>query len=420
MTAPGTGSADLSNASFAGDLSAPDPIPEAGIEAAVNLLKDGRLFRYGEDRHGIPEAALLEQEFADYIGRHYCVATNSGGCALFVALKAAGVGPGDKVLVNAFTLAPVPGAIRHANAQAVLVDINDRLVIDTDDLERKAKSSGARYLMLSYMRGHVPDVPAVIEVCDRHGITVIEDCAHTMGATWAGRQTGTFGKIGCFSAQTFKQINSGEGGLLVTDDEDIAARAILLSGSYMLYEQHRARPPMEVFERHRYEMPNCSMRMSGLAAAILRSQLPLLNERNERWRHIYDVLADDLRGIPEIALPHRPAEENFAPTSLQFVIAEDSLNDDQIVIFVQEAAARGVHLKWFGAPDPIGFTSRHDHWRYIDEADGGDAPNADRILHGLCDLRLPLWLSDEDCHAIAAVLKASISKARNTSVKQCA
>ena len=218
-------SAAANRAVFEGDLSASDPLPEAAIEAAVRLMGDGRLFRYGESSEALPEAALLEEEFAAYMGRKYCVGLNSGGCALFVALKAVGVEPGDKVLVNAFTLAPVPGAIAHAGAEAVLVDIDDRYVIDVADLDRKAADSGARHVMLSYMRGHIPDLTAVMEVCRRHGLVVIEDCAHTMGGRWAGRLTGTFGDVACFSTQSFKQVNSGEGGLLVTDDEDAAAKA---------------------------------------------------------------------------------------------------------------------------------------------------------------------------------------------------
>ncbi|WP_299392549.1 DegT/DnrJ/EryC1/StrS aminotransferase family protein [Pelagibius sp.] len=405
---------------FRGDLSAPDPIPEAGVEAAVKLLRDGRLFRYGEDRNSIPEAALLEQEFADYTGRKYCLGVNSGGCSMFLALRACGVEPGDKVLVNAFTLAPVPGAIAHAGAEAVLVDIDERYVVDLDDLDRKAEQSGARFFLLSYMRGHIPDMDAVVALCERRGLVLIEDCAHTMGAGWNGKLTGGFGQVGCFSTQTFKHINSGEGGLLVTDDEDIAARAILLSGSYMLYAQHRARPPLEVFERHRYAMPNCSMRMSGLVAAILRSQLPLLEERNARWRHIYQVLAGELAAVDGIVLPQRPLKEEFTPSSLQFSFAKDALTDDQARRFVQEADVHGVHVKWFGAEDPVGFTSRHDHWRYVGGATEGSVPAADRVLHRLCDLRLPLWLSDEDCRIIAAVVAEAMAVARGTKVKACA
>ena len=394
---------------FLGDLSTPEPIPDAGIEAAVELMRDGRLFRYGEDRDTLPHAALLEQEFAAYLGRSFCVGINSGGCALFLALRAAGVGPGDKVLTNAFTLAPVPGAIAHAGAEPVLVDVTDRTVIDLDDLERKAAASGARVLLLSYMRGHQPDMDAVMALCDRLGLMVIEDCAHTMGAKWDGRLSGTYGHIACFSTQTFKHLNSGEGGLLVTDDEDIAARTILMSGSYMLYRQHKERPADAVFERHRLTTPNFSMRMSNLAAAVLRPQLAELDARAAGWRAIHDRLADRLAAIDNIRLPVRPEKEAFVPSSLQFLL--EGLSDRQVEVFLGHADASGVHVKWFGRPEPSGFTSRHDHWRYFEAEQ--DVPAADRILHALCDIRLPLGLGDAECDTIAAVLQEAI----NTAVK---
>ncbi len=394
-------------ARFSGDLSSPEPLPDEGIDAAVALMRDGRLFRYGEDRNTLPEAALLEEEFAAYIGRRYCVGMNSGGCSLFVALKAAGVQPGDKVLVNAFTLAPVPGAIAHASAKPVFVDIDQRTVIDLADLDRKAAQTGARYLMLSYMRGHIPDMAAVMEVCRKHDLIVIEDCAHTMGADWDGRLTGTFGHVGCFSTQTFKHMNSGEGGFLVTDDDDIAARSVLYSGSYMLYAQHRARPPLDVFERHREITPNFSMRMSGLAAAILRPQLAELPKRNAEWRKIYDMLAPLVDCIAHLQIPERPAQEGFVPSSLQFLI--EDLDSRQMARFIELADDRGVHVKWFGASEPVGFTSRHTHWRYVD-ADNHPVPVADEVLHRLCDIRLPLWLGQRDCKVIATVLHQAMAE----------
>ena len=403
-------SAAANRAVFKGDLSASDPLPETAIDAAVRLMRDGRLFRYGESSEALPEAALLEEEFAAYMGRKYCVGLNSGGCALFVALKAVGVEPGDKVLVNAFTLAPVPGAIAHAGAEAVLVDIDDRYVIDVADLDRKAAESGARHVMLSYMRGHIPDLTAVMEVCRRHGLVVIEDCAHTMGGRWAGRLTGTFGDVACFSTQNFKQVNSGEGGLLVTDDEDAAAKAILLSGSYSHYAQHHARPAMEVFDRHRYQTPNCSMRMSNLIGAILRPQVALIEERAARWREIYDDLAAMIDAIDHLEVPTRPAEEGFAPTSVQFTLV--GLDDGQVARFLAAAEAHGVHVKWFGVKEPVGFTSRHDHWHYIGARTL--VPNADRVLRNLCDVRLPLWLTAEDRATIAAVLREAMAEAVTT------
>ncbi len=399
--------AGTERARFHGDLSRPDPVPDEGIEAAVTLMQDGRLFRYGEDRHSLPETALLEEEFAHYVGRKYCVATNSGGCGLFIALRAAGVRHGDKVLANAFTLAPVPGAISHAGAEPVFVDITERTVVDIDDLERKAEASGARYFMLSYMRGHIPDMDAVMDVCDRHGIIVIEDCAHTMGAGWDGRLTGSFGRVAGFSTQMAKHINSGEGGLVVTDDEDIAAQAILLSGSYMLYEQHRARPSLDVFDRYRFTTPNCSMRMSSLAASVLRPQLRQIDQRNAKWRQTYDWLADRLDRIPHIRMPVRPAKEDFVPSSLQFVL--ENLTDTDIERFLDEADKHGVHVKWFGREQPVGFTSRHDHWQYVSTPSA--VPTADKVLMSLCDMRLPLGLDEEDCDTIADVLREAMAAA---------
>lgn len=181
----------------------------------------------------------------------YCIAVNSCGCALYLALRAAGVAPGDRVLVNAFTLAPAPGAIAHTGAEPVLVDIDESLTINLEDLREKAGASGAQYLLLSHMRGHVADLDAVAEICGEAGLTLIEDCAHTTGARWNGRLTGRFGVAGCISGQSYKHLDGGEGGLIVTDDPDLAARATLMSGSYMLYAQHRARPGLEVFERWR-------------------------------------------------------------------------------------------------------------------------------------------------------------------------
>merc|ERR1719253_724796 len=150
------------------------------------------------------------------------MACNSGGCGLFLSLKALGVKPGDKVLVNAFTLSPVPGAIVHAGATPVFVDVEESLTISVQDLEAKAAQSGAKILMLSYMRGQVPNLDEVLAVVRRCGLRVVEDCAHTLGGKWKletqkeHRHIGTFGDVAVWSMQTNKSLNSGEGGLIST------------------------------------------------------------------------------------------------------------------------------------------------------------------------------------------------------------
>lgn len=382
------------------DFTGQEPIPEEAVRRVQQLLDSGKLFRYGESGAEQMDAALLEEEFAALLGRRFCVAFNSCGASLAAALIAAGVERGDKVLMNAFTLAPVPGSIAHAGAEPVFVDITASYHIDIDDLRRQHASSGAKWLLLSYMRGHIPNLDDVMGACAELGVTVIEDCAHTMGAGWDGRATGTFGIAGCFSTQTFKHANSGEGGLLVTDDEDLAARAILLSGSYMLYGQHGARPGDDVFERHRLSTPNFSMRMSALAAALVRPQLGLLPQRAERWNARYAQLATGLTQIDGVTIPERDPREQFVASSIQF-----NIDHRDIAVIVERAAASGVSLKWFGSDEPKGFTSRVDHWRYASEQ---SMPSTHDVLATLIDMRIPLSMTSAQADQITAVIEASL------------
>ncbi|MEO1309180.1 MAG: DegT/DnrJ/EryC1/StrS family aminotransferase, partial [Pseudomonadota bacterium] len=189
------------------------------------------------------------------------------------------------VLSNTFTLAPVPGAIAAIGAKPIFVEVTPDLTIDLDDLEAKADQAGT--LLLSHMRGHICDMDRLMAICDAAGITVIEDCAHTMGAAWRGTPSGRHGAAGCYSTQTYKHVNSGEGGFIVSDDAELMAKAILLSGSYMLYDRHLAAPGPEVFEAVRYTTPNVSGRMDHLRAAILRPQLARLSEQVAAWNDLY-------------------------------------------------------------------------------------------------------------------------------------
>ena len=253
-----------------------EAIPEAGIARAVEIMKTGRLHRYNLLPDEAGEAATLEMEYAKWQGADYCIACTSGGYAIQLGLRVCGVKPGDKVLANAYTLAPVPGAIHNVGGVPVLVDIDESYHIDCDDLDAKAAASGAKYLLLSYMRGHIPDMDKLLAVCAKYDICLIEDCAHTMGAKWRGIRSGNFGKVAAFSTQTYKHMNSGEGGFLTTNDAELAARAVVSSGSYMLYGRHGAIPAEDVFQKVRLHAPNYSGRMDHMRAAILRSQCQFL------------------------------------------------------------------------------------------------------------------------------------------------
>jgi dTDP-4-amino-4,6-dideoxygalactose transaminase len=386
------------------DLTEPEPIPEAGIARAVELMRSGRLFRYGEMGADQLDVSLLEQEFAAFVGRRFCVAVNSGGGAIFLALKVLGVEPGDPVLVNGFTLAPVPGAILHACAKPVIVEIDRDYCIDPEDFRRKAQASGAKVLLLSHMRGHVADMDAVMAVADDLGLNVIEDCAHAMCASWKGKAIGNFGVAAAYSAQTYKHLNAGEGGFLVVDDAEMAARAILHSGSYMLHGQHLSSPGPEALAAVSRDTPNFSMRMTALAAAMLRPQLAELPRRVERWNAIHDRIAAGLARSQHVKVPARDGGQVFSATSVQFSAV--GLDAAEMPAFLNAAKERGVPIKWFGAAEQAGFTSAPRHWRYA----GAQGPLAQThaVLATLCDIRTPVTLTDDECDLIAEVVRDAV------------
>jgi dTDP-4-amino-4,6-dideoxygalactose transaminase len=249
------------------------------------------------------------------------------------------------------------------------------------------------------MRGHLADMEQLAAIVRKHDLILIEDCAHTMGAAWNGRKSGSFGLAGCFSTQTYKHLNSGEGGLLTSDDPEFMARAIILSGSYMLYERHGAAPPAEVFERIRLETPNMSGRMDNLRAAVLLPQLARLEDSIERWNDRYRAVEQVLVAAQGIAVPRRPQEERYVGSSIQFRLP--GISPALAGAFVAANKALGVELKWFGATEPVAFTSNHHSWRYVDRQ---SLPETDRILSSLFDMRLPLTFSVEDCRHIGSII----------------
>ena len=386
---------------FTKEFTRQEPIPEAGIKRALELMQSGRLHRYNTAAGEVSDVALLEKEYAEYVGAQYCLGLSSCGSSIYVALKSVGVLPSDKILCNAFTLAPVPGAIENAGAVPVFVEITDDYLTDLEDLENKAKQSGAKYFLLSHMRGHIVNMDRVMEICRDLGITLIEDCAHTVGCRWGAMFTGRFGKVGCYSSQTYKHINSGEGGLLVTDDDDVIAKAILYSGSYMLYERHISRPPLEVFDRYKKIIPNFSLRMSNLTAALVRPQLADLERQCRRWNERYDLLEAELKGVRYIRIPKRHAKEGYVGSSFQFTLTDTDITS--VENFLKTCAERGVEIKWFGAKEPIAFTSSWENWQYVKEVQ--PLPKTRKILDFMCDFRIPLTFSIDDCKTVAAVIR---------------
>ncbi len=195
-------------------------------------------------------------------------------------MKALGLPRGAKVLIPAFTFAAVPSAVVHADCVPVLVEVGENYRIDMDDFAAKLTSEIAAVL-ISHMRGHTSDMDAIMALCDDAGVPVIEDAAHSLGTTWGGRNIGTIGQVGCFSFQSYKLLNAGEGGILVTDDPDIMARAVIMSGAY---EHNWKKHPVlhDAFARWQNKLPLYNTRLNNLSAAVIRPQLPELARRVAR------------------------------------------------------------------------------------------------------------------------------------------
>ncbi len=190
------------------------------------MLQSGDLFRYTAPQDA--PVALLEREFAEMMGSRYALAVSSCSAALFLSLKALNLPKGARVLLPGFTFAAVPSAVVHADCQPVLAEVGTNFRVDLADFAAKLPDVDA--VIISHMRGHTSDMDAIMALCDAAKIPVIEDAAHSLGTVWKGRKVGTIGKIGCFSFQSYKLVNAGEGGILITDDADLVARAVIIVG----------------------------------------------------------------------------------------------------------------------------------------------------------------------------------------------
>jgi dTDP-4-amino-4,6-dideoxygalactose transaminase len=377
-----------------------EPIPAAAMEEVTRLLSTGDLFRYTASENA--PVSLLEQEFAALLGTKYALAVSSCSAALFLSLKALDLPRDAKVLIPAFTFAAVPSSIVHADCTPVLVECGADYRIDMADFE--AKLPEAEAVIISHMRGHTSDMDAIMALCDAAGVPVIEDAAHSLGTTWHGRNIGTIGKMGCFSFQSYKLVNAGEGGILVADDADLVARAVIMSGAYEhAWTKHDV--PAAAMTAWQNKLPLYNLRLSNLSAAIIRPQLPELARRVRDGRRNHDHVADLLNASPWLTVPQSLAPEERAPDSIQFNLT--GMSEDQISAFSAAAAARGVKVQIFGRSTD----NARAFWNWQFLGRDWDLPQTRAMLMTACDVRLPARLTLEDCSIVAGELVAAADEA---------
>ncbi len=366
-------------------------------------MERGRLFRY--DCHdGTPSAtARFERDFAAALGARYAVAVNSCSSGLFLSLLACGVQPGDEVLVPAFTFIAVPSAVVHAQASPVLVDTTDDYAIDLDDLVAKI-TPRTRALLLSYMRGYVPDLDRVVEICRERGITLVEDVAHGLGQRWDGTSLGRFGRAAAFSFQSYKLLDGGEGGMVVTDDREVALRVILYAGCYdRNWQWHFVTDDDRAWlAAHINTVPAYAMRMSNLTAAALLPQVPCIEPRVTQLGERFERFTGRLDGAP-LRIPSHPPKLSPVRDSFQCEVALDEAGRAR---FVDACVAKGLPLGIFGL-DP---SNSRCFWNWS-FARFDDCPRTRDLLMRTADMPLPLWLDDSILDYFADAIHASLAEA---------
>jgi dTDP-4-amino-4,6-dideoxygalactose transaminase len=393
---------------FKKDFSKPMAIPEDGIAEAVKVMQSGRLFRYCAKSADESQVAQAEVEFAAMVGAKYALGVNSCSSAMMLTLKSVDVKEGTKVLTNGFTFTAIPSTIMRIGGVPVLVETTPSWTMDLDDLERKAVSSGAKVLLLSHMRGKVTDMDRVVALCKTHGIRLIEDCAHSCGVKWRGKQLGYLGEATAYSTQSDKVINSGEGGFFTTNSDEMMAKALYYSGCYeRRYAKHALRPPDELLEAAMLTTPNLSMRMSELTGACVRPLIRSLPARVEQYNRRYDSMVQVLRAEAgqTVTIPEQLALVSPVGDHLNFFLA--GVTPEQNARFKDVCNGMGVPINWLSGPINARY---HVNWRKYGSPTY-ELPGTDKLLSTAYDLKLPPYFEDEDFVHIAKVIAYSANVA---------
>lgn len=262
-------------------------IGEEEIEAVVAALRRGEIS--GSFGESIPR---FEEEFAAYCGCKYGVAVSSGSTALHLAVAAAGIGAGDEVLVSASTNIATALAVIHNQAIPVPVD-SESLTWNLDlDLIENLITEKTKAIIPVHLYGHPVDMDRLMEIARRHNLLVIEDCAESHGATCRGRMTGSFGDMACFSFYANKVITTGEGGMVTTNNAELAERLRLLRNLAF------TKP------RFRHEEAGFNFRMTGIQAAMGRAQFAKIDHILSEKRRVAHTYNEFLRDVDGLQLPH--------------------------------------------------------------------------------------------------------------------
>jgi dTDP-4-amino-4,6-dideoxygalactose transaminase len=280
-------------------------VGEEELAALRRVIESKNLFRYYGVGDGPAEVASFEREFADHIGAKHALMVNAGSSALICALIGAGVGEGDEVIVPAYTWNATPNAVVATGALPVLAEVDESLTLDPEDVERRI-TPRTRAILPVHMRGAPAAMGALTDIARRHRLVLVEDVCQAAGARFDGRRLGTFGDAGAFSLQYNKIITTGEGGVLVTDRDDLLDLALDVHDCANSVRRGVGLP----------KYPGFNFRASELMGAVARVQLSRLDGLLERMRSNHATLMAEVAGLPGLTVRRANDDEGDAGIAL--------------------------------------------------------------------------------------------------------
>lgn len=354
-------------------------IGEEEIENVVEVLKSGMIAQG-------PKVMEFEEKFANWIGAKYGIATNSGTSALHVALLACGIGEGDEVITTPFTFIASGNAIVYTGATPVFADIDlDTYTIDPDKIEDLITDKTKAILPVQ-LYGQAADMDKIREIAEKHDLKIIEDAAQAHGAEYNGEKVGTLGVMACFSFYPTKNMTTSEGGMITTNDEELAKKA-------QMFRAHGAS------ERYHHDEIGYNFRMTDIAAAIGLAQLNVIDEFNNKRISNANYLNEQLKDVEGIVTPKSP--DNYKHVYHQYtILVEKGNRDDWVEFLTNKGIGTGIHY-----PIPL-----YNQPIYKKLGIEGDCPLAEKAADNVISLPVHPSLTKEDLDLVVDAVKEASAK----------
>lgn len=364
-------------------MSAPD-LDESDIQAVLEVLRSGRL-ALG------PKAREFEELIAEYIGVKYAVAVSSGTAGLHILVRTLEVGPGDEILVPSFTFSASVNAILYERATPVFVDIEPETYnLDPDDLERKI-TKRTKAIMAVDIFGHPAEWDRILEIADKYNLKIIDDSCEALGAEYKGKKIGQFGDCACFAFYPNKQITTGEGGIIVTNNSSIAKLARSL--------RNQGREEMGSWLEH--ERLGYNYRMDEMSAALGVSQLKKLEVFLEKRERVARIYTEKLKGFSWV---RPPVVKPYVRMSwfVYVVTLQEGLDRDTVIGNLEK---KGIPARGYFSPVHL-----QPYVKRIFGYKGGELPVTENIAKRTLALPFHNNLTEEEIEEVLKTLKDVVER----------